>query len=159
MRQRHIGYEEPTTYALELGMKRFLLYVGYFFVASALLVFLGNLTGWFPTFPYAGAALGMVGSSLIARGLGVRQRHTSATEERGYSVITLVFLASLMAVSWIWVAGAIDQPNASTVFIGVAVTIFINAVFVFVFAKAVAIARAKRAPTPQQPTIDGMRGS
>lgn len=71
-----------------------LLQVGYCFVASALLVVLGNFTGWFPTFPYAGAALGMVGSSLIARGLGVRQRYITATEERGYSVITLAFLAS-----------------------------------------------------------------
>ena len=133
--------------------QRLLVWSGFCIWAISVLLVAGNVTGLFRTFPYAGAALGMVGSSLVSRGFGLRERATTATEERGYSVITLVFVGALMVASWLWLAATFSttgQPRGGVIG-GLAVTVFFNAVFVVAFAEAVAIARAKREKAVQQP--------
>lgn len=114
-------------------MQRVLFWVAVaLWVVGAALV-IGNLTGWFPTFPYAGAVAQIIASILTALAQGQRLEPATTTQPQ-HSIITLVFLFALSSAGWLSVADALSGTGAG-VGLRLLVAGFFTAVFVTLASK------------------------
>lgn len=107
-------------------------------LAGAILV-LGNLTGWFPTFPFAGAVAQIV-ASVVTTVARAQRLEASPTAQPPTSIITLAFLFALSAAGWLSVAAALTEPGAA-VALRLLVSGFFTAVFIVLASKAMRAAR------------------
>lgn len=114
-----------------------------FWVSAALwlvgaALFVGNVTGWLPTFPYAGALMQIIASIVTTIARGQRLAPAPATEAKT-SIITLVFLFALSSAGWLSVAAALS--DGSSVVVRLLVSGVFTAVFIAVASNAMRAAR------------------
>ncbi|MDP3238504.1 MAG: hypothetical protein Q8S33_34970 [Myxococcales bacterium] len=106
---------------------------------AGLVLIVGNLTGWFPTFPYAGAAAQIV-ASLVTTIARAERLESSPTVQQKTSIISLVFLFALSAAGWLSVAASFTAPGSS-VALRLLVSGFFTAVFIVLTSNALRAAR------------------